>query len=292
MSDPSLHQLEQDVEAARAKLAGDLTTLRSPATYDDFTSGLKEETAHIKDALVDKAKSSVQSTIESFVQEIKGRVAANPAAALAIGTGIAWRLIKHPPIASALVGVGLYSLFRTSPAQPTWLTDEEYLTQGKQRLAEQGSEFAETVKDRAMAVANAAAEKTSEIAHSVKGHALAIGEAATEKTSELAGSAKEQALQWGAQARSSTQQMAEAAAAAIGDASSNLEQMRRSATDETARLSSRASAVANGYSRPLQDALGNQESRDSLLLGAAGIAVIAALGFAYQRRSTEPAEVD
>ena len=60
MSDPSLHQLEREVESARAKLAGDLSTLRSPTTYSEFTSGLKNEALDVKDALVDKAKSSVQ----------------------------------------------------------------------------------------------------------------------------------------------------------------------------------------------------------------------------------------
>ena len=114
MSDPSLHQLERDVEAARAKLAGDLSTLRSPATYSEFSSKLKYEALDMKDALVDKAKSSVQSTIDTFVEDLKARAAANPAAALAIGAGIAWRLIQRPPIATALIGAGLYSLFRTT----------------------------------------------------------------------------------------------------------------------------------------------------------------------------------
>ena len=117
MSDPSLHQLERDVEAARAKLAGDLSTLRCPATYSEFSSELKYEALDMKDALVDKAKSSVQSTIDTFVEDLKARAAANPAAALAIGAGIAWRLIQRPPIATALIGAGLYSLLRTTPTQ-------------------------------------------------------------------------------------------------------------------------------------------------------------------------------
>jgi hypothetical protein len=34
--------------------------------------------------------------------------------------------------------------------------------------------------------------------------------------------------------------------------------------------------------------MSNLESRDTLLLGAAGLAVAAALGIAYQRRDTSP----
>ena len=73
MSDPSLHQLERDVEAARAKLAGDLSTLRSPATYSEFSSELKYEALDMKDALVDKAKSSVQSTIDNLRRRLESK---------------------------------------------------------------------------------------------------------------------------------------------------------------------------------------------------------------------------
>jgi hypothetical protein len=43
MPQPSLRELEQEVEAARAKLAGDLATLRSPSTTAEFTESLKQE---------------------------------------------------------------------------------------------------------------------------------------------------------------------------------------------------------------------------------------------------------
>ena len=159
MSDPTLHQLEREVEVARAKLVGNLTTLRSPATFSQFTSDLKHEAMDIKDDLVDKAKASVQSTFEGLIEDVKARAAANPAAALAIGAGIAWRLIKHPPIATALVGAGLYSLFRTSPTPFSSTARQDYLTQARTRLGEQASDFAETVKERAVEMGEAAAEK-------------------------------------------------------------------------------------------------------------------------------------
>ena len=193
MSDPSLHQLERDVEAARAKLAGHFPTLRSPATYSEFSSELKYEALEMKDALVDKAKSSVQSTIDTFVEDLKARAAANPAAALAIGAGIAWRFIQRPPIATALIGAGLYSLFRTTPIHGNARTTDEYLAQAKDRLAEQASDLAETVKDSASAIGEAAAEKATEFATGVKERALAMGEAATEKATELAASVKQSA---------------------------------------------------------------------------------------------------
>jgi hypothetical protein len=59
---------------------------------------LKQEAFETKDALWD---------------DVKARAAANPAALIAIGAGLAWRLMQRPPIASALIGVGLYSLWKT-----------------------------------------------------------------------------------------------------------------------------------------------------------------------------------
>jgi hypothetical protein len=38
--------------------------------------------------------------------DVKARAAANPAAVIAIGAGLAWRLLQRSPIASALIGVG------------------------------------------------------------------------------------------------------------------------------------------------------------------------------------------
>lgn len=314
MSDLSLHQLEREVEAARAKLAGDLSALRSPATYSEFTSDLKNDALDVKDALVDRAKSSVASTIEDFVDDLKARAAANPAAALAIGAGIVWRLIQRPPIATALVGAGLYSLFRTNPIQPAQRTNEGYLSLAKDRLGQQASDFAESVKERAVAVGEAATEKTAELAASAKDRALAMGEAATQKTAELAanvkdramamgeavtekatelaGAATDEAQHWSDEMRSSVRRVAGDATRAAGNATATLEEMRQSSMKAAERAASRATAISDEWSQPLQEAIGNQESRDKFLLGAAGVAVIAALGIACQRRLSEPAQSD
>ncbi len=187
---------------------GELSTLRSPATYSEFSSELKYEALEMKDALVDKAKSSVQSTIDTFVEDLKARAAANPAAALAIGAGIAWRLIQRPPIATALIGAGLYSLFRTTPTHGNARTTDEYLAQAKDRLAEQASDLAETVKDSASAIGEAAAEKATELATGVKERALAMGEAATEKATELAAGVKQSASSMGEAAQEKATELA------------------------------------------------------------------------------------
>jgi hypothetical protein len=81
----NLSKLEVEVEEARDKLARDLTLLRSPQTYREFTSGLKSDT---------------QSVAQRVLADVKARAAANPTAALAIGAGIAWRQLR--PLSSAL----------------------------------------------------------------------------------------------------------------------------------------------------------------------------------------------
>jgi hypothetical protein len=288
MSDPSLHLLEREVEAARAKLAGDLSALTAPATYSDFTTDLKSEALDMKDALVDKAKSSVQSTFEGFVDDLKARAAANPAAALAIGAGIAWRLIQRPPIATALIGAGLYSLFRSTPSPSAPRDNESLLTQARERLSEQASDFADSVKERAVAVGEAATEKAGNLAADVKARAVSVGEAATEKASDLAGAAK----QWGSPAHSTAQRAVDDTGGIAVHAADRLQDIRHAASDTVSDAASRAGSVARQWSRPVQEAVTDQESRDRLLLGAAGIAVVAALGMAYQRRQNEPAEVD
>ena len=102
----TVNQCERDVEMARSKLAQDLATLRSPATFSSFTSTVKHEVLDTKDAVVAQAKDAVQSRVADFVEDLKAKAAANPAAALTIGAGIAWQFIRNPPIATALIGAG------------------------------------------------------------------------------------------------------------------------------------------------------------------------------------------
>jgi hypothetical protein len=283
MSEASLNQLEREVEVARAKLAADLAVLRSPDTFSEFTDGVKSEALGAKDALVEKAKSSVQSTIEGFVEDLKGKAAANPTAALAIGAGIAWRLFRHPPIATALVGAGLVSLLRTTPWRSNGYISEDYLSHAKERLIEQSTDFAGTMKDHAVAMGETVKEKATELA-----------DTAQEKATELAGTAKEQVQQWSAQGQSAARNAAaaagEQAGSVLSQASQKFDQVRQSAANAGSRTRSGASSMAHDWAQPVENAFSDQEVRDKFLLGAAGMAVAAALSIAYQRRHGEHSE--
>jgi len=221
----NLSILELEVEEARSKLARDLALLRSPQTYREFSADLKSE---------------AQSVVQRVLDALKARAAANPTAALAIGAGIGWRLLKHPPIATALIGAGILGLWRTTPIR---VADEEYLATAQRRFGEQLSEAADTVRDSAAETAVAAREKVG-----------AYAQSALETAEEFAASASEQAAE-------------------------TLEGAREAATD----ISDRA---ANAVQRATSRAISDHGVRDQVLLGVAGAAVVAALGIAYQRRTS------
>ena len=225
----NLSKLEVEVEEARAKLATDLALLRSPQTYREFTTDLKSE---------------AQSLVQRVLDDVKARAAANPSAALAIGAGIAWRLFKHPPNSTALIGAGVLSLWRTNPVH---LEEEDYLTTAQQRLGEQVTEAAETVKDYAADMVSSAQEKTSDYA-----------QAARQKIQGLATSATEEAAE-------------------------RIKHARKAAKHIPDRAADAAERAGAQFGRAIND----DGVRDQVLLGVAGLAVVAALGVAYQRQGRD-----
>jgi len=217
-----LAKLESEVEEARAKLVKDLSVLRSPQTYREFTADLRSE---------------AQSVAQRVMSDVKARAAANPSAVLAISAGIAWRLLKDPPIATALIGAGVFGLWRTKPID---VDGGDYFGTAQQRFQEQVGEAVDTVKDYASEASVAAREKT-------KSYAQTAGKT----LGEIVSSAAEETIEAIENARA-------AASAIPGDA-----------VDAAQRTTSQ---------------LNDGNFRDQLLLGAAGLAVAAALGLSYQRR--------
>jgi ElaB/YqjD/DUF883 family membrane-anchored ribosome-binding protein len=163
MSD-NLSALEVEVQQARGKLTQDLALLRSPQTYRQLGAGLKSE---------------AQSVAQRVWDDLKARAAANPTASLAIGAGIAWRLMKHPPIATALIGAGILGLWRTAPIR---VDDEDYFSAAQQRLGEQVTETVDTIRDYAAEKVVATREKAGAYAQStretVEGLATSVAEEA------------------------------------------------------------------------------------------------------------------
>lgn len=241
MSDVDIGHLERNVEAARAKLVADLSRLRSPAALDDFSE-------RARDSIVYQIKTNTRSVWQSVVDEVKAKAKAaeNPAASLAIGAGLAWRLFRHPPIATALIGAGLFSLLRTSTARVGGSENADYVSYAKQRLRQQATHLGSELVDR-----------TSDIGTHLKTEAGAMTEAIKEKSEQLADSATDKVQEW---------------ATNVGEAA-------RDVPEQAASIARKAERST----RLLQD----REIGDNLLLGIAGVAVIAALGTAYTRRNAD-----
>ncbi len=117
MTDTNLDKLERDVAHARGRFADDLARLRSPDNLARFKDDLWAEARETRDDLVDKAKEAAQDGAQRMLAQLKERAAANPLATAAIGAGLAWRLIHRPPIATLLIGAGLFGLLRTPVPQ-------------------------------------------------------------------------------------------------------------------------------------------------------------------------------
>jgi hypothetical protein len=117
--------------------------------------GLKRQVEH-----------KLQSTADGYLDGLKARAAANPAAVLAVAAGVAWRLFHKPPIATALVGAGLYSLLRTTPEDFGEEDRIDYTDRAKERLRQQMTDARDTVLEKAGELAGEAATAAKSLSQS------------------------------------------------------------------------------------------------------------------------------
>jgi hypothetical protein len=228
MTEVSLLDHEREVERSRAKLTEDLAVLCSADTFANFTDDLKQEALDSRDA---------------FWEDLKSRATANPAAVMAIGAGLAWRFVQRPPIAAGLIGIGLYSLWRTDPKHPE--TSDTY--RAKEFVKERANEFMSTASD---------------IAENAKKTTMDAYDTAKEKVAALS----DNVGQAFGQARSTME--------TSGD--TVIEAMNRAQHDARDRLQSAADTAIK--------TVNDEDTRNKILLGVAGVAIAAALGIACQKR--------
>ncbi|MGA8390424.1 MAG: hypothetical protein WBV43_10870 [Pseudolabrys sp.] len=240
----SLKIHEREVESARAKLTEDLAVLCSARTFATFTDDLKQEALETKDAVWEK---------------LKARAAANPAAMLAIAAGLGWRLMNRPPIASALIGLGLFSLWRT-PGAPLDKRSS-FLQQSAQSLKTQGEDFA-------TAAGGMAADLAAQAKDTVSTQGAEAWEAAKVKVQE-----------WNESAGARLDDARSKAKTASDSVVEGLRRQQHDLRDEIAVVT----AAAKGSLR-------DEGTRNTVLVGIAGVAIAAALGIACQKRISESTE--
>ena len=244
MPDISLKVYERQVESARAKLSEDLAVLCSARTFATFTDDLKQEALDTKDALWEK---------------LKARAAANPAAMLAIAAGLGWRLMNRPPIASALIGLGLFSLWRTPEAPLD--KRSSFLQQSAQSLKTQGEEFA-------TAAGGMAADLTAQAKGTISTKGVEAWEAAKAKVEE-----------WN-----------ENAGARLNDARAKAKTASDSVVDGLRRQQHDLRDDIVDMTAAAKESLRDEDTRNTVLVGIAGVAIAAALGIACQKRISESTE--
>ena len=265
----NLQSLERDVELARDRLAHDLARLRSPETISEFKDTLWAEARETKDELVEKTKQAAQDGIQRIIADLKERAAANPTAVLAIGAGLAWRLIHRPPIASLLVGIGLVSLFRPQTGGEVVAGASKLLHSAKDTAQEWGEDLRQASSDGGSEIAERAPLAAGQISDMARGTVTRI----TDKANLAAGQISD---------------MARGTVTRITDkASSAADQASDAGQESLAQIGATAASAADRASSIIHDAVSDPETRDRYLLGAAALAVAAAVGIAYQRRAAD-----
>jgi gas vesicle protein len=113
----------------------------------------------------------------------------------------------------------------------------------------------------------------------------------TSRASAVADAAKQKVQDWSAQAsqaaREAKTQVAETAASVAERASDALRDGGDTARHRVTRLADEAASVSDRASEKLRAVMPNRDDRDNILLGAAALAVAAAVGIAVQRRAQE-----
>jgi hypothetical protein len=181
MSDNDLNVLEREVEAARGRVSSDLARIKSPAALAAFKDELWREARGTKNELLGRAKDSATGTAQNLLGDIRRRAAANPAAVLAIGAGLLWHLVKHPPVTTLLVGVGVVSLLKTTPSASGDFAEG---------LSAQANAVATAVRDKAHDWSASATEAAKDIASQTVSAVSDQAEALADKASDLMGNSR------------------------------------------------------------------------------------------------------
>ena len=228
MPQPKLDRLEGDVREARRRLKSDLEVLRAPETFSSFKEDVIGEARQSRDDIVANVQEAAANRAERLVADIKARAAANPVAVGAIAAGVAWRVLRKPPITTMLVGYGLISLWRTKPGQP--------------------APGAETVY----------------------------------RAADMAIEAKEQVEQWGSEAGDVISRATDVVVPAVTE---TVQRWSADVGETVSKVTTSAEALVASGSQSLQDIVTDKQERDKVLLGAAAVALAAALGLARMRRA-------
>ena len=275
---PDVATLEREAAEARARLADTLERLTSPQTSQAVKQELTDYALGVKDNILGTGRSRALS--------LKDRVLANPLGLLMIGAGIGWRLYRHPPVATLLVGTGIAMLMKGDsarrldasayrdpydPAQPRGYVPggvagygypvEESPPGGfvdragaavshagyvAQDVKARALDAAHTVAERVSGTAHTVADRASETAHAVGERVSDTAHAIAESVSGTAHTVTERLSDAAEVAKSSAFGAAGTARTAIGDATGTTREAVMGAADTARTAISGAADAARG----------------------------------------------
>jgi hypothetical protein len=295
---PDVETLERETAEARARLANTLDRLTSPTTAQAVKQELTDYVQGLKDSVLGTGRSKAQG----YTDDLKQRVLGNPLGIALIGAGIGWRLYKHPPITTLLLGTGIALLMRGggNSAQRHFHRYHDpynpehpgaYVPGGVAGYGYPVEEEAPgaSLTDRAGIAAGSAASRTSEMARDLSGRAREtaadLGERVSDtvdSTRTLAASAADNARtavgDAAESARTAVLHAAETARTTVSEAAANV---RTAVSDMAERTGSTVSHGAD-YARRRAAGLAEQAQTRPVLLGALGLALGTAIVYSLR----------
>jgi vacuolar-type H+-ATPase subunit H len=275
MADNDVAALERQVEESRQRLASTLDKLADPATHQAMKDEVMARVTGYKDQLLGGAR----GTGQTYADDLKARAMNNPAAVALIGAGIAYRLYRHPPVTTLLLGAGVALLMRArgrTSSDPTAYRapyDREqprgYVPGGVAGYGYPVEEDApgSTTTDRMVAAASQAGERAREIAEDTRSRLSTAAHEAGSRISETA-----------EQARSLAQDTYERTRSAAQDTYGQARSMAQDTYERT------AAGAGDAYGRASE--MFETVRRNPLALGLLGIAVGALAGRALRSTDT------
>jgi hypothetical protein len=134
-----------------------------------------------KDDLIHQTTDALSRRTQQFLADIKSRAVANPVPVLAIATGLAWRLVRHPPISSILIGLGVAALLKSDPTSGP----SPVLVRARE-LANSAPELAGRLADEMRQQSTAARRSATDVLEQFTDSARETGRAALSKAAGVA----------------------------------------------------------------------------------------------------------
>jgi hypothetical protein len=281
---PDVETLERETAEARARLADTLDRLTSPETAQAVKQEFTDYVQHTKDNLLGTGRSKADG--------LKQRALANPVGLALIGAGIGWRLYKHPPITTLLIGTGIALLMKGDDGRRidrSAYRDPYDRDQPRGYVPGGVAGYGYPVDEQAPGTS--LADRATSAAGAVTAHARDLGAQAREaasgagdQVSEAIDSARTSVTQAAESARTAVLGAADSARTTISEAATSA---RTGISDMAERTTSTVSHSAD-YARRRAGDLAQQAQTHPALLGVLGLAIGTAV--AYSLRASDSGE--